>query len=424
MADLGSASGGSAIFSESETPDILVAPEVLTIRQPATVFSNPGPEISLESTAPDPCTGGLVVPSEVIAHWQDYIHPPQYPAPDSFPEQIDWSIFDSPVKSQGYCGSCAAFSAAALVENLIRQAGLAEEAPDLSEQVLLACTDIKCSGGWYWDALIHIKETGVPLESCYAYTSLKGNCDNACSAPDILARISRISDQYALWGMNPSVDVLREALQKGPLCVSMKVPPDGSFSGNGYAGGIYNYNGPDFPWELNGHAVLLVGYDDRTQSFKAKNSWGDGWGENGYFRIAYDDVTDDVKFGSYGCQASGIYLEGAVTTILITNQGATDLSVSAIVSSHDWLSATPATGITISPDQSQVITISVDWNQLAGLDQDGTLTIHSNDPDKPALTIQVHAETALQSSPSSPIAPKAALFTSLPNPVIPLKKEG
>jgi|JRYL01.1.fsa_nt_gb hypothetical protein len=38
--------------------------------------------------------------------------------------------------------------------------------------------------------------------------------------------------------------------------------------------------------EYGGHAVLLVGYDDR--GFLAKNSWGTEWGDGGYFRIAYD----------------------------------------------------------------------------------------------------------------------------------------
>ena len=38
--------------------------------------------------------------------------------------------------------------------------------------------------------------------------------------------------------------------------------------------------------EYGGHAVLLVGYDER--GFIAKNSWGTDWGDGGYFRVAWD----------------------------------------------------------------------------------------------------------------------------------------
>lgn len=40
-----------------------------------------------------------------------------------------------------------------------------------------------------------------------------------------------------------------------------------------------------------GHDVLFVGYDDATQRFKLRNSWGTGWGKNGYGTIPYDYAT-------------------------------------------------------------------------------------------------------------------------------------
>lgn len=39
-----------------------------------------------------------------------------------------------------------------------------------------------------------------------------------------------------------------------------------------------------------GHAVVLVGYDDSKQAFLVRNSWGTGWGIQGYFYMAYDYV--------------------------------------------------------------------------------------------------------------------------------------
>lgn len=54
--------------------------------------------------------------------------------------------------------------------------------------------------------------------------------------------------------------------------------------------------GDDKP--LGGHAVLIVGYDDATQMFKVRNSWGADWGQAGYFELPYAyvlnaDLSDD-----------------------------------------------------------------------------------------------------------------------------------
>jgi C1A family cysteine protease len=44
---------------------------------------------------------------------------------------------------------------------------------------------------------------------------------------------------------------------------------------------------------LGGHAVVAVGYDDKTERFIVRNSWGSQWGEKGYFTMPYKYLSDD-----------------------------------------------------------------------------------------------------------------------------------
>ena len=45
---------------------------------------------------------------------------------------------------------------------------------------------------------------------------------------------------------------------------------------------------------LGGHAVMAVGYDDAQQRFLVRNSWGQGWGQGGYFTIPYAYLTNSA----------------------------------------------------------------------------------------------------------------------------------
>ena len=42
---------------------------------------------------------------------------------------------------------------------------------------------------------------------------------------------------------------------------------------------------------LGGHAVMAVGYDDKSQRFIAMNSWSTSWGQKGFFTIPYAYLT-------------------------------------------------------------------------------------------------------------------------------------
>jgi len=215
----------------------------------------------------------------------------------SLPSSLDWrnngGNFVTPVKNQGQCGSCWAFAITAALESYtLIQNHTPNTNLDLSEQVLISCSGAgSCSGGYIGEASDFIRDTGLPLESCYPYTATNGYCANAC--PNWQSSTYKIGEWQWVTTGQPALDAIKNALfTYGPLVTFMTVYTDFDY----YSGGIYSYT-----WGENkgGHAVTIVGYDDSGQYFIVKNSWGTGWGENGYFRIAYSEINSPVRFGSY-----------------------------------------------------------------------------------------------------------------------------
>jgi C1A family cysteine protease len=346
---------------------------------------------------------GIVVPSFVTTYWETHESPVLKVKSPRANQIVDWSSQDSPVKAQ-LCGSCWAYAAVGLIENLGIQT-------DLSEQAVISCNAAgdNCSGGWPWNALAYAQSTGVPPESCYPSESGNGTCSNVCSNPSFRERVTSFTSGMGLWGEIATVDNLKSILNNGPAVVTMIVPTDQSF--DLYTGGIYNYNGSSIPWDKNAHAVLCVGYDDNQQCFKVKNSWGSSWGESGYFRIAYDDVTDYVHFGGYAVQASGVYTQYLTENIVtISNIGTGILHITSITDNKDWLTTSeyPNTPFSMSPNGSQNVSLSVNWALVGTSSQTAVITISSDDPDEPLVTVQV---TVVPLSCTPPSAPQIGLVT-------------
>jgi hypothetical protein len=220
--------------------------------------------------------------------------------PASFDWRANGGYFVTPVRNQGGCGSCWAFATAAALEsyNLIKN-NTPGNPDDRAEEILLSCAGAgSCNGGYISTASSYIRDTGLPPESYFPYTSSSSDdsCSNALSGWE--AETTRIATWEYVTTFSPSVDLIKNALYAyGPLVTTMDVYND-FYS---YSGGVYEYATGSY---LGGHAILIVGFTDDASVdgsgyFIVKNSWGTGWGVSGYFNIAYSQVNSPVYFGEF-----------------------------------------------------------------------------------------------------------------------------
>jgi len=268
-----------------------------------------------------------------------------FAAKADLPAAFDWRDLNGcpAVRNQGNCGSCWAFSTVGGLECQILLLDLVEE--DLSEQFLVSCdtNNSGCDGGWFAHNY-HITQ-GAVRESCFPYTAADDPCIDTCPRPYFAESWAYIGNSYSV----PGVDAIKQAIHDhGPVCAAVAV----SSSFQAYSGGIYDANDAT---AIN-HAIMLVGWDDADGCWILRNSWGPGWGEDGYMRIAYGSnrVGYAANFVTYvplgtplldladvqpDSGAAGNHRldpgETAELTVLLLNDGAEAATVQAVLSSTD-----------------------------------------------------------------------------------------
>lgn len=209
------------------------------------------------------------------------------------PKSFDWRFSNSVsiVKNQGTCGSCWAFSSTGALESLIHiKTG---SSVVLSEQYLVDCSTENqgCNGGLMENAFDFVSKNGICAESDYPYKAEDGTCKQITSVFEINGYVSVPPNNES---------ALQQAVFRQP--VSVAIEADSSVF-QFYSGGIMDKKGCGV--NLN-HGVLLVGWGEENgkKYWIVKNSWGEGWGENGYIRLSRDISS---PFGQCGIARDASY---------------------------------------------------------------------------------------------------------------------
>jgi hypothetical protein len=206
------------------------------------------------------------------------------------PSSIDWPV--TPVKNQGYyCGSCWAFAAMAAIEaNYKIQTG---RVVDLAEQQLIDCEPSdSCDGGFAENAFQYLSQKAIYTTDSYPYEAEDGSCK---SGADSGVRISgyRAVDQ--------SDSAMASALSSATFAVHVNA----TSAWMSYSRGVLTTASPVCG---RNHVVVATGYS--PDYFKLKNSWGTGWGEEGFIRI---------KRTTSSCGPFGLFAMAGSMPVLTSN---------------------------------------------------------------------------------------------------------
>jgi hypothetical protein len=330
------------------------------------------------------------------------------------PPSFDWRNIDgngksyvTPIRNQQSCGSCWAFAAAAALESYtLMTQNLPGTNLDLAEQILISCYNPNgCSGGSPSGASSYIKSTGLPLESCFSYSPFDAqdgtnsvSCGQACT--NWQASTYKILNYGSV---SATVSAIKDALVNyGPLVTTFSVYAD-FFS---YNGGIYSYTSGTYQ---GGHAVLIIGYDDVNECFIVKNSWGMGWGESGFFRIAYTQLASPINFGG-----------GTLT--YYGSLSAPSLSITWPASGASWQAGTTQAinwNFTGYPGSSVKIDLLKNGTPVGGIVNSTSINAGYNWPIPASLTPGSDYQIVVTSTSSSAVSGTSAFFSITAPPPAP-----
>jgi len=225
--------------------------------------------------------------------------PHEYLKPGDVPVNWDWrnvngTNYLSEIRNQHipqYCGSCWAHGSTSAFADRIR---IASQLSWQSEEILSPQHVIECAGagscdggndGPVWE---YAEKHGIPHESCNVYRAKNGKCSDVSECGTCTATGCVPVKNFTLWKVSEygsvrgETDVMAEVYARGPVSCSI----DATDKLEAYTGGIFSeFSVVPIP----NHIVSIVGFGTDSASGETywivRNSWGQPWGEGGFFRI-------------------------------------------------------------------------------------------------------------------------------------------
>ncbi|KAK0407652.1 hypothetical protein QR680_003513 [Steinernema hermaphroditum] len=216
----------------------------------------------------------------------------------SLPTNWDWRNvsgvdYCSPNRNQHipvYCGSCWVFGSTGALNDRFNVARKNRWPKTMvSPQEIIDCNGRgTCQGGDVADVYEHAKKEGLVEEGCNNYKAINEKCTpfNRCGScwPDNCFAIQNYTRYYIKdWGkVHGRENMMAEIHRGGPIACSIGATP--KFELN-YTSGVYSEKSN---LESN-HIVSVSGWgiekETNTEYWIVRNSWGEAWGERGWFRV-------------------------------------------------------------------------------------------------------------------------------------------
>lgn len=209
---------------------------------------------------------------------------------ETLPVEFDWRDHGivNPVKNQGHCGSCWAFSGISVLESQVMK--YLNTSISLSEQEVVDCVKnvflgmVRCCNGCEGGEMVAVfkyfmkQDSMDDTEQQYSYTGKDGKCHKLKSKVHTL----EVSD-FKVLPVGSEDQIMSALVRVGPLSIGV----DAS-QWSEYTGGIFDHTKCSSDQKDQDHGVVLVGYGTNwfgEDYWVVRNSWSEDWGEEGYIRL-------------------------------------------------------------------------------------------------------------------------------------------